>query len=372
VRIVLVSDYYAPHLGGGVERVVQEVASNLVDFGHEVRVVTFNPDGWPAKENIGGVEVIRIPAINLQQVVGVPAAVNASLGLRRYFGDADVIHAHNIFFLLTLLTVMSRPRAPVVTTMHVGSLANLPGFTGFVGRFYEQTVGTHILRKSAAVTAVSSAVARHGESLGTKAMITVIPNTVDVDRFRPLDGESPEDAVRSVLFLGRFSRNKGPQYLLEAIPRVLEEIPTASFDFVGDGPLRPVLARRMLELGLNGNARIFGTVPDVVPVIQRAGVVVRPSLTEGMSLAVMEAMACGRPILATRVAGTADVISHGETGLLFDPGDVDSLVDGLVHVLQDRARADRMGRRAREWTERQMTWERVSERYETLYEEVAS
>src|SRR5207245_10800739 len=125
-----------------------------------------------------------------------------------------------------------------------------------------------------------------------------------------LEGEAETD--RSVLFLGRFSRNKGPQYLVEAIPRVMSEIPEATFAFVGDGPLRASMARRMRELGLNGNVRIHGKVPDVVPVIQRAGVVARPSLTEGMPLAVMEAMACGRPICATRVGGTTDLIADGE------------------------------------------------------------
>jgi len=373
LKIVLVSDYYFPHVGGGVERVVEELAHNLVNFGHEVRVLTFNPDGWPAREKVGGVEIVRIPAVNLQPIVGVPAALNASLRLRRFLDDADVVHVNNIFFTLSLLTVLSRPKAPVVTTMHIGSLDNLPGVTGAVARFYERTIGQYILRKSTAVTAVSPSVAGHAANLGTRASVQVIPNSVDVERFCPppgVNGNGGDD--HSVLFLGRLSRNKGPQYLVEAIPQVVSEIPDASFDFVGDGPLRDALARRMGELGLNGNVRIHGKVPDVVPVLQRAGVVVRPSLTEGMPLAVMEAMACGKPVLATRVGGTPDLILDGETGILFDPGDVDALVAGLIHVLENKERAATMGRRAREWAERQVTWKRVSQKYERLYEEVAS
>jgi len=373
LKVVLVSDYYFPHVGGGVERVVEELAHNLLKFGHEVRVVTFNPDGWPSEEVIDGIEIVRIPSINLQPMVGVPAAVNAGLGIRRFFEDADVIHTHNIFFLLSLLTALSRPKAPIITTMHVGSLANLTGLTGAVGRLYERTVGRFILRKSKAVTVVSSSVAEHAAEIGADAPIQIVPNSVDVERFRPaatLEGEAETD--RSVLFLGRFSRNKGPQYLVEAIPRVMSEIPEATFAFVGDGPLRASMARRMRELGLNGNVRIHGKVPDVVPVIQRAGVVARPSLTEGMPLAVMEAMACGRPILATRVGGTTDLIADGETGMLMEPRDVEALEDGLIRVLTNRGQAAAMGRRAREWAERQMTWERVSRMYQQVYEEVAS
>jgi len=414
LRIVLVSDYYFPHVGGGVERVVEELAHNLLKFGHEVRVVTFNPDGWPSEEVTDGIEIVRIPSVNLQPMVGVPAAVNAGLGIRRFFEDADVIHTHNIFFLLSFLTALSRPKAPIITTMHVGSLANLSGLTGAVGRLYERTVGRFILRKSKAVTVVSPSVAEHAADLGANAPIQIIPNSVDVERFRPaaaLEGEPETD--RSVLFLGRLSRNKGPQYLIEAIPRVMSEIPEATFAFVGEGPLRASMARRMRELGLNGSVRILGKVPDVVPMIQRAGVVVRPSLTEGMPLAVMEAMACGRPILATRVGGTTDLIADGETGILMGPGDVEALEDGrfagldvvkdvmamregaalgvlageadrdaldeqacegkrLGHMLTNRGQAAAMGRRAREWAERQMTWERVSRMYQRVYEEVAS
>ena len=373
MKIVLVSDYYFPHVGGGVERVVEELAHNFLKFGHQVRVVTFNPDGWPSKETADGIEIVRIPSVNLQPMVGVPAAVNAGLGIRRAFEGADVIHVHNIFFLLSLLTALSRPKAPIITTMHVGSLANLTGLTGAIGRLYERTVGRFILRSSEAVTAVSPSVAEHAASIGANAPIHFVPNSVDVERFHPaarLDGEPETD--QSVLFLGRFSRNKGPQYLVEAIPRVMSAIPEATFAFVGDGPLRAPMARRMRELGLDGNVQIHGKVPDVVPLLQRAGVVVRPSLTEGMPLAVMEAMACGRPILATRVGGTGDLILDGETGMLLEPRNVEALANGLIRVLTDRQHAAAMGRRAREWAEQQMTWERVSRTYEQIYEEVAS
>lgn len=373
MKIVLVSDYYLPYVGGGVERVVEELAHNLVSFGHEVRVLTFNPDGWPDREMSDGIEIVRIPAVNLQPIVGAPAALNAGLHLRRYLDDADVVHTHNLFFMLSLLTGLSRPRAPLITTMHVGSLHNLTGALGAFGRMYERSVGRYILHRSKAVTAVSNSVAQHAASLSKSTPVHVIPNTVDVERFRPASqSHDLDDHGPSVLFLGRFSRNKGPHHLIEAIPQVIESIPDASFDFVGQGPLQEFLTKRMSSLGLNGNARLRGKVPDVVPILQRASVVTRPSLTEGMPLAVMEAMACGKPVVATRVGGTPDLIRDGETGILFDPGDVDALAEGLIRILENRSRAVAMGRAAREWTERQMTWEGLSRRYEKLYEEVAA
>src|SRR5207253_6193492 len=109
-----------------------------------------------------------------------------------------------------------------------------------------------------------------------------------------------------------------------------------------------------------------------IPHLHRTRVEVRAALTEGSPVAVMEAMACGRPILATRVGGTGDLILDGETGMHLEPRNVEALANGLIRVLTDRQHAAAMGRRAREWAEQQMTWERVSRTYEQIYEEVAS
>ncbi|MGQ0797182.1 MAG: glycosyltransferase family 4 protein [Methanobacteriota archaeon] len=373
MRIVLVSDYYAPHVGGGVERVVEEIAVRLASQGHAVRVLTINPDGYPPEEVSRGVEIVRLPGINLTRLVGVPAALNKGLRIRPYLEDADVIHVHNLFFLLSALTLVARPHAPIVTTMHLGSLARLPGLTGLFGRAYERTIGRMILERSAAVSAVSPSVARHARDFGFEGPVSVIPNAVDVERFRPPAGPNGSNGHGPhVLFLGRFSRNKGPQFLLETIPRVLEHVPKARFQFVGDGPMRPVLERRIRDLRLNGEIRMRGRVPDVVPVLQDSDVVVRPSLTEGMPLAVMEAMACGKTIIASRIAGTQDIIEDGENGILVEPGSVESLREGLLRVLRDRDSTVRIGRRAREWAVKQMTWDTITQQYLGLYEEVAS
>lgn len=370
---MLVSDYFTPHVGGGVERVVEEVAYRLASIGHDVRVVTINPNGYAPRETLRGVEIVRLPAVSLTPMLGVPAAFNTSLRIASYLEDADVIHVHNLFFLLSLLTHVVRPKAPIVTTMHLGTLANLRGVTGILARTYERTLGRLMLERSAAVSAVSYAVAEHAADVGFEGPVSVIPNAVDVERFRPpvapngTNGHAP-----NVLFLGRFSRNKGPQFLLEAIPELLRHAPDARFHFVGDGPMRKRLNRRIHELQIVDQVKLLGRVPDVVPVLQSTDIVVRPSLTEGMPLAVMEAMACGRAIVASRVAGTQEIIHDGDNGILVEPGSVASLRSGLLGVLTDPHRAAHIGRRAREWAVRQMTWNSITQQYLGLYEEVAS
>src|SRR2546428_13391346 len=83
LKVVLVSDYYFPHVGGGVERGVEELAHNLLKFGHEVLVLTFNPDGWPSEEVTDGIEIGRVPSVNLQPMVRVPPSLDAGVCIRR-------------------------------------------------------------------------------------------------------------------------------------------------------------------------------------------------------------------------------------------------------------------------------------------------
>jgi glycosyltransferase involved in cell wall biosynthesis len=371
LRIALVSDYYAPIVGGGVERVVEEVAVRLAQLGHEVRVVTMNLDGYPDREIRRGVEVLRIPAIGLQSLLGIPSAIHAGLRINRYLEGVDVIHVHNLYFLLSLSTFLSRPDAPIITTLHLGSLKRLPTLAGAVGQTYESTIGRRLLRRSDAVTAVSQAVADHATAVDPFVRAEVIPNTVDTTHFRP-PPNGTNGGTQSILFLGRFVWNKGPQFIVKSMPRVVSAVRDVEFHFVGEGPLRNWIVRRLDRLDLARFTRFQGWADDAAPVLQSASVVVRPSLTEGMPLAVMEAMACGRTVVASRVAGTSDIIRDGDTGVLVEPGSVGSLSEGLLRVLTDRGLSQVIGRRAHDWAERLPSWEVITKRYLSVYEEVAS
>jgi len=371
LKVVLVSDYYAPRVGGGVERVVEEIAVRLVRFGHEVRVITLDIDGHPAYESREGVEIVRVPALHLDAILGTSVAVCPSFRLDRFLGDADVIHVHNLFFALTLSTFLSRPKAPIVTTLHIGSLAEIPSFPGLLARGYERMVGQRIMKRSAAVTAVSRAVANHAASLDRSLQVHVIPNTVDAKRFAP-SAIGENGGCRRVLYLGRLVRNKGPQILVNSIPQVLAEVDDVEFRFVGDGPLRAWIARRLARLGLTRFARVQGWAKDPAPVLRSSSIMVRPSLTEGMSLALLEAMACGRVVVATRVGGTPEIVRDGETGILVEPGSTASLADGLLRVLTDENLSHAIRQRALEWTACLPSWEDITRSYLSVYEEVAS
>lgn len=377
LKVDVFTDYFPPHLGGGVERVVDEVCRRLACQGHALRVFTFDTDGAPPHEVLDGVHVYRAPAVQLTRLTRMQASVSPwllPLAWRIARTDPpDVIHAHNLFFFSTLAAVLLRRvlKRPLVTTLHVGSLRRLGGASGFVASSYERMLGRVIVRSSDRLIAVSNAVAGHALRLGARPeAVTVISNGVDTARFRPGDGQ-PTGAFR-IACVGRLIFNKGPQYLVEAAPKVLLARPEAEFIFVGDGPLRPHLEKRARQLDVSHRTRFLGTRSDVASILRSCQVLVRPSLLEGMPLTVLEAMACGLPVVATPVSGTAELVRDGESGFLVPPADPDSLSRAILRLMGDERLREAQGRAGRCLVELGYTWDAVALRTAATYREVLS
>jgi glycosyltransferase involved in cell wall biosynthesis len=171
--------------------------------------------------------------------------------------------------------------------------------------------------------------------------------------------------------VGRLIFNKGPQYLVEAAPEVLRARPEAEFVFVGDGPLRASLEERARQLGVSQRLTFLGTRPDVAAILQTCHVLARPSLLEGMPLTVLEAMACGLPVVATPVSGTAELVRDGENGLLVQPADPASLARAILRLIEDKPLREAQGRRGRHLAESGFSWDAVAARTLAVYRELA-
>jgi glycosyltransferase involved in cell wall biosynthesis len=164
--------------------------------------------------------------------------------------------------------------------------------------------------------------------------------------------------------VGGLRQQKGLPGLLEAFARVPAP---AELCLVGDGPERALLERRARDLGIAERVRFAGLVDDPSPYYARAGAFVMPSWAEGLSNALLEAMAFGLPVVATRIGGNVDLVEDGVNGLLVEPGDPDGLASALARVLGDEALAGRLGAAARRTVLDGYTMERAAERYLDLY-----
>jgi glycosyltransferase involved in cell wall biosynthesis len=198
--------------------------------------------------------------------------------------------------------------------------------------------------------------------------VRVIANGVDTHQFQP--GERRADGTFRIACVGRLIFNKGPQFLIEAAPQILRAHPKAEFVLVGDGPLRASLEERARRLNIGHRVNFLGTRSDVAAILQGCDVLVRPSLLEGMPLAVLEAMACGLPVVATPVSGTAELVRGGENGLLVRPAQPDDLAAAVLRLAEDESLREAQGRRGRWLAEHRYSWDAVAAQTLAVYREL--
>ena len=206
-------------------------------------------------------------------------------------------------------------------------------------------------------------------------------NGVDTERFNPkVNGDNIRKAYELgespvVLYLGRLAPYKGVQFLIEAIPLVLKEVPKAKF-LIG-GAIRydtPDLWRLVKKLRIKKATIFAGYVPDdVVPNFYACcDVFCYPSLWEGFGLTPAEAQACGKPVVAFNTCAIPEVVENNRTGLLVEPKNVGALADALISLLKDKERRVRMGLEARKRVLRLFSWDKAAEQTLQVYREVLS
>jgi glycosyltransferase involved in cell wall biosynthesis len=201
------------------------------------------------------------------------------------------------------------------------------------------------------------------------ANVAVIPNGLDPEMYAPVD-EWPRPLVLS---LGRVERYKRIDIAIDAMPRILDAVPDARLVIVGRGDAIPALERQIARLGLGAHVELAGFVDEQkkVELYRSARVFVNPSEKEGWGLTVVEANACGTPVVASDSPGLRDSVRHDETGLLVPHGDVVAFADAVIRVLRDDDTWRRLRVGALAWAE-QFRWDTVTDEVQAVIEHAAS
>lgn len=273
---------------------------------------------------------------------------------------ADVVHAH--LFHAAALVASVGATVPTVLTHHHGSL--MVDQQRHASRLVDRYVGRRFDR----VVAVSQAVATflHDAYGYPRSLVEVISNG-----WVGQPQEPRREPSADFLVVGRFRPEKGHSVLLHAFAAVREHAPDATLRLVGDGPQRPDLERLSRDLGLAGSVEFTGALSDVWPQYADARIALVPSLTEPQGIVVLEAMAAGRPVIASRVGGIPEMVKDGRTGRLVPPGDSDALARTMLELHRDSALRERLGSTARQAAE-EWRMERTVERYHDLYRRLAA
>jgi glycosyltransferase involved in cell wall biosynthesis len=367
---------------GGAELAMYQLGKTLAGIGHQVTVVAdIAESDFPAIPGLTFVPptgrlqrlAARLPASFVcwvvRHLVGNLASYLRARELLRA-GNFDLVHAHGnlVAYLLGRST-----RVPVVYTEHDST-----PWSCHYRRLHERLARRAIYRAINVpafrrVTAVATACDSLRRDLLERweipaTHVETILNGADFDVFNPgLHGQSSLSPFsRYCLFAGSLTPRKAPDLAM----RALVEAPDTNFVFAGDGPMRRRLEQLASELGVGERVAFLGVVsPDRLAALYTgADLLVLPTFAEASPLVAFEAMACGTPVLSTRVAGLPELVSDWQTGFLVKPGDVGQLAIAMRFLTADRKKLARMGAEAQRKVRKRYLWPNVARQYLALYQ----
>lgn len=376
MRIALITRRYAPQIGGA-EKVLSYLATALAREGADVTVVTTRPAGssLPEREEIaaapGSLTIVRL-GTSRWRFVGTWLYMR---NLRRWLKR----HPPEVAYVSML-------KHDAYVTVGVGQTHGFPvvlrpegaGATGDIawqqwGRFGPRIAAR--CHQAEAVVAISKAIEQELRQDGyDPARIVILPNGVPVPETPWNRREGWRDAPQAV-FVGRLAREKGLDTLLDAWELVRRHHRHAELTLVGEGPERPALETRIAHLGLEASVRFAGLHDDPTPILRGSDLFVLPSREEGMSVALLEAMALGMPLVVSAIPGNRRLVADFKHGRLAPADHPLALAETMLEQWGNFDRALHMGRAARDLVTRKYSITAVARKhlefFQTLIQEHA-
>jgi len=374
--VLMISYQYAPMLDGGAERQAQRLAEGLAARGRRVGVVTARYPGLPRQEVLNGVRVHRVWALPKRHRLTITFIPSIARFLCTEGLAYEIWHAHQAYYNAWVSILLGR-----VFNKRCLVKAAASGPYGDVARLRRARLGRWVLRAlpdADAFVSLNNELTQELLSAGIESKrVRVIPNGVDSSWFAPPTPTERAAARDSIgvpqtapvaAYVGRLAQEKGVDVLLDAWQAIGDTPDSAGSTLIlaGDGPNAGAYrARADAQLR---NVRFLGKVSDVREVLRAADALVLPSLSEGLSNAVLEAMATGLPVVATRIGGLTDQVEDRVTGLLVEPADSRALGEAIGALLSNHQWRVRMGHAGRQVAVQRFGVEAMVDAYEQLYE----
>ncbi len=359
----------------GLSDIVWDMASHLVNLGHEVHVVA-SYHSYDVPDNRVHVHNFPTPPIGYRNIVGQVWILKRAATIIRQLAP-DIVHAPE--YISTAVMATLHVPAPLVLTVpgNIYYRLSVKDGTSYQWHFVQvlKWAATVSAKKCSSIIAISDDMKFWWERTGSPANRTLmIPLGVNTTRFRHVKDARAKldlDDVPLFVYVGRFSKEKGLLDLIDAINILPPNLKQGmSVVLIGAGPLAASLAYLIKHTDLEKSIRMVPWVaPSELPLwYSAADAVILPSYTEGFSRIIGEAMACGTPIIGTRISGTRDHVIPNVTGYLYDPGDVAELGRIIAHMVNHRDILRGMRRDTETYVENHLGWEHiVSEIVDTVY-----
>lgn len=371
---ILVLNYEFPPVGGGGGKVAEDICGILARRGHQIRVQTSHVKGLPKYEQRDGYQIFRSFSFRSHldhcsvYEMGAYLLTNLFPVLNHVlFWKPDVVHAHFavptgfLAFFVNLLTGV-----PYVITAHLGDVpGGVPDQTDHIFKAIKPMT-TPIWKRAAAVTAVSE----FTKQLAVKSYdvnVQTIHNGIDIGNCKQSQTE-PQGTV-NLIFVGRFNPQKNILFMLALLARILDL--NWHLQMVGDGPLKDKVCHKIIEEGLDGRVTLHGWVNPkrVDEIMSKSDILVLPSLSEGLPVVGVAALAHGLAILGSKIGGISDVVIDGQNGSLCSVNDFNEFEQALRSMLLSKKKLRHMKMSSREMAEK-FDLVKIAKKYESIFKKV--
>ena len=370
MRILIINSEYPP-IGGGAGNASANLARCLASIGYDITVVTAHFHGQPKLEIHEGVTIYRIPALRrrqdrstaFEQLTFIAAASLHTFGLIRKTKPTATLAFFGVPSGVVAWLLKKLYRIPYIVSLRGG---DVPGFRPYDFKTFHKLIGPFlrvIWHQADAVIANSRGLRDLALAFDSSIEIPIIPNGVDATRYT---SQSRNWLPPQLFSVGRIVHQKGLDLGLRALAG-LKDLDW-HWNIAGDGPQMNTLKSLARELGMADRVTFLGwqSREELEKDYHQANLFLFPSRHEGMPNAVLEAMSSGLPVVATRIAGSEELVLDGVTGLLVNPEDVDSLRDGLSRLIVEEKMRMQMGQASRQRVETEYSWEHVARQYSTI------
>ncbi len=342
---------------GGAETMCENLTYALLQRGHEVVVVSLYDEKTPISQRM---EEAGIRILYLDKKLGMDVSMVPKLTKIMKQERPDVVHTHLDVVKYAALAAKLAGVCRCIHTVHNVAEKEAEGLAQKINKVYFSLGLAVPVALSPLVQQTISKT--YGLPL---AKIPVIYNGVDLSHCIPKAHYAAGEAVK-LIHLGRFNEQKNHAGLLEAFQKISAAYPQCQLLLLGDGELRQDMERYANDLGIARKVHFLGSQSNVYPYLQEADIFLLPSNYEGMPMTIIEAMGTGLPIVATKVGGVPDMLTHGETALL-TAVDVDAVADAIRNLLSDEALRQRLGQNAKAASSR-FSAAFMAEEYEKHYQ----
>lgn len=363
MKIAILVRHFLPKWMGGLQIAACSIAKHLAARGHEVHIITSQDRGTPKESIENGIHLHRIYSTDLRYIGFAIFSIKATAILYRL--DPQIIHAQAVPTGVSGFLAKIVSKVPYVVWGQ--------GSDVYDSYSFKRIITAAVLRNADAVIALSDHMKKEMQRFSLRE-ISIIPNGIDLEGFDVPSRDQARlkleinQADKVVLHVSTLGSVKGVTYLIEAMAHLIQTEPKARLILVGDGPERAKLELLVSDLHLSEFVTFAGRIQNnEVPIYMAASnVFVLPSLSEGIPIVILEAMAAGLPIVATNVGGIPSLVEEGKNGFLIDPQNAEQIANKVSLVLADPALSDRMVINNKGKAQ-QYTWASLVDRLEDVY-----